>query len=106
MFHKPLVTGDIKAKLCFLQTTVSPDYRVTVVPADFSNYILGKTKCNLLIHNCLAGFNPSIPNDCPGRQLSRYRGINKKHLQEQQKCSNENTLILPPVLISAGVVTF
>ena len=80
--------------------------RATVALADFSNDILGRTKCTLLTPNCLAGFNPSITKDCPGRQLSRDRGINKKHLQEHQKCSNENILILPPVQISIKVVTF
>ena len=55
--------------------------RVKVTPANFSNDILGRTKCTLLTPNCLVGFNPSIKKDCPGRQLSRDRGINKKQVQ-------------------------
>ena len=52
-----------------------------VAPADFSNYILGRTKCILLNPNVLAGFNPSRTKDCPGRQLSRDKGINRKTLK-------------------------
>ena len=80
--------------------------RVTVAPSNFSNDILGRIIWTLLTRNCLEGFNISITKDCPGRQLSRDREINKKHLQEHQKFSNENIRILPPVRISAGVVTF
>ena len=81
-------------------------YRATVASADFSNYILARTKCTFFTPNCLVGFNPSITKDCPGHQLSRDRGIDKKHLQEHQKCSTENILILPPIWISVRVVTF
>ena len=45
---------------------------------DFANDFLGRTKCTLLTLNCLAGFNPGKIKDCPGSQLSRDRGMNKK----------------------------